>query len=114
MRQSTKMVFRTVLFFFFAILLVTTRVSADEFENEKAKKPKTPTPSDLHTPPLPVDKVYGDQKQLGSLINWLRQAAMQAAKEAAKQEAKAAAKEAGKEVGKDVMDTISGGDAHSP
>ncbi|XP_062019653.1 uncharacterized protein LOC133736227 [Rosa rugosa] len=110
MRQGTKMVFRTVLFFFFAILLVTTRVSADEFENEKAKKPKTPTPSVLHTLPLPVDKVYGDQKYLGSLINLLRQAAMQAAK----QEAKEAAKEAGKEVGKDVMDTISGGDAHSP
>ncbi|PRQ53801.1 hypothetical protein RchiOBHm_Chr2g0170501 [Rosa chinensis] len=40
------MAFRTLLFLFFAILLVNTMVSAEELEGEKSKKPK----------------VYGDEK----------------------------------------------------
>ncbi|XP_061993891.1 uncharacterized protein LOC133711814 [Rosa rugosa] len=60
------MAFRTLLFLFFAILLVTTMlsllVSAEELEDEKAKKPKAPTPDDVQTPPLPMQEVYGDEK----------------------------------------------------
>ncbi|KAM5581638.1 hypothetical protein ABKV19_010737 [Rosa sericea] len=109
------MFFRTVLFLFFATILVTTRVSADEFENEKAMKPKTPTPGDLHAPPLSVDKVYSDQKQgLGSLASWLVRIARKEAEEKAKEAAIEKAKETAKEAAKKAMESISGDDDHSP
>ncbi|PRQ53799.1 hypothetical protein RchiOBHm_Chr2g0170461 [Rosa chinensis] len=66
------MVFRTLFFLFFAIFLVITKVSAYEFENENAKKPKALIHGNVQTPPLPVNKVYDDEKtNLQNFIDWI-------------------------------------------
>ncbi|KAM5578281.1 hypothetical protein ABKV19_008541 [Rosa sericea] len=66
------MVFKILLFLFFAILLVTTKVLADEFENENAKKSKVSNPGDVQTPPLSINKVYDDEKiNLTKIYYWM-------------------------------------------
>ncbi|PRQ53802.1 hypothetical protein RchiOBHm_Chr2g0170511 [Rosa chinensis] len=56
------MAFRTLLFLFVAILLVSTMISAYEFEDEKVKQPKVPTSGDVQIPPLSEHEVHDDGK----------------------------------------------------